>query len=129
MSRPELAPELRRFVVTNVPSVPYLEAILLLRAQPQRYWTAADMARRLYVSESAAASLLDAAVAAGVAATAPVAQAGVGYQPSSPELADLLDRLATHYAHDVVTVATLIHKQSDTRVRRFADAFVWRKES
>lgn len=131
MSRPELAPDLRRFIVTNIPSVPYLEAILLLRAAPQHRWSPPEMAARLYVSEAQAASLLDASVDAGIGARAPDSQLHVLYQPGTPELADVLDRLAAHYAADVVTVATLIHGRAPEPkpAQQFADAFRWRKES
>lgn len=135
MPRPELAPDLRRFIVTNIPSVPYLEAILLLRSQPQRGWTARDMAGRLYVGEAQAAALLDASVNAGIAARVPDTEtntdSSIVYQPATPELAQMLDRLATHYASDVITVATLIHHRppESTPAQQFADAFRWRKES
>lgn len=131
MSRPELAPDLRRFIVTNIPSVPYLEAILLLRADPQHRWSPSEMAARLYVGEAQAAALLDACVDAGIAVRAPESQQHVLYQPATPELAQVLDRLAAHYAADVVTVATLIHgRTKETHpAQQFADAFRLRKDS
>ncbi|TFY97526.1 hypothetical protein EZ242_18590 [Ramlibacter rhizophilus] len=129
MSRPELPPELRRYIVSNIPSVPYLEGILLMRAEPERAWSTQEMARRLYVSESDSAPLLESAVANGVAVAAEGAERAYRYQPVSPELAALLDRLAAHYAADVVTVATLIHGKGDKRAQQFADAFRWRKDS
>ena len=127
MTRPELSPDLRRFVVTNIPSVPYLEAILLLRAEPQRLWSVPDMARRLYIPEGDAAPLLAAAAEAGIAAP----ETGPAYRwaPASPELSIMLDRLAAHYAADVVTIATLIHGRTDKRAQQFADAFRWRKDT
>ena len=47
MTMSELPVDVRRFVLTSIPSVPYLEALLLLRAEPQHAWTAGDLARRL----------------------------------------------------------------------------------
>ena len=129
MSRPELPSDLRRFIVTNIPSVPYLEAILLLRAEPRKAWLVRDMAARLYIAEADAAQLLDSAASNGIAEVQAGDSPAYSYRPQSEELATMLDRLATHYAGDVVTVATLIHGRTDKRAQQFADAFRWRKDS
>lgn len=128
MSRPELSPELRRFIVTNLPSVPYLEGVLLMRAEPERLWTVREMARRLYVAEPEVGGLLEAAHAHGIAQRQAADEPTYCYRPQTPELATMLDQLAAHYASDVVTVATLIHGRGDKRAQQFADAFRWRKE-
>ena len=125
MSR-ELPDDLRRFILTSIPSVPYLEAVLLLRAQPQKGWTAAQLAHRLYVPEAQGAQLLhqlrDSAIVADSGGAA-----AVRYAPA-PELAVLLDGVAHAYAQDLVTVTELIHSRIDRRAQRFADAFRFRKE-
>jgi hypothetical protein len=125
MTSSELPADLRRFILTAVPSVPYLEAVLLLRAEAQQSWSAAELARRLYVPESQGAELLallgDSGVAAGEG------EAGrVRYAPSA-ELSGLIDRLAQAYSRDLVVVTELIHSRIDRRAQRFADAFRFRK--
>ena len=124
MSAPELAPDIRRFVLTNVPSVPYLEAVLLLRAEPQHRWDVADLARRLYVPERTASELLAELRTRGIAIAA---GNQVQYGPE-PGLADMLDRLAQAYAADLVTVSGLIHSRIDRRAQQFADAFRFRND-
>lgn len=132
MSRPELPADLRRFIVTSIPSVPYLEAVLLLRSEPDPGWSASQMARRLYLPEADAAALLEAAVASGLArAGDPAATGGGGryrFEPATPELEKVVARLASHYSVDMVAVAELIHSRVDKRAQQFADAFRWRKE-
>ena len=123
--RPEMAADLRRFILTSIPSVPYLEAVLLLRAEPAREWSAADVARRLYLPETRAAELLQQLASAGVASGAVDAYR---YQPAAAELRDMLDRLAAQYAADLVGVSDLIHS-GDKKARQFADAFRWRKDT
>ena len=54
MNRPPISEELRRFILTSVPSVPFLEALLLLRASPGQHWSGAMLARRLYIAERTA---------------------------------------------------------------------------
>lgn len=125
MSRPELPPEVRRFILTSVPSVPYLEALLLLRAEPAREWAVPDVARRLYLTEPRVAELLQALAEAGVAQPA---AAGFRYAPAQ-ELRGLLDSVAAHYAADIVGVSDLIHSRAGKKAQQFADAFRWRKDS
>jgi hypothetical protein len=129
MSRPELAPDLRRFVVTNIPSVPFLEAVLLLRADPAREWTPQDMAQRLYISAEQAHPLLESIAQGQIAVRSGNEPPRFRWGPGSPDIARMLDRLAAHYAGDVVTIATLIHGKTDMRAQKFADAFRWRKDS
>jgi hypothetical protein len=70
MTSPELPAEVRRFVLTSIPSVPYLEAVLLLRANPEQAWDAGHLARRLYVPERTGAELIALLKASGIAAPA-----------------------------------------------------------
>lgn len=126
MSSQELSPDLRRFILTSVPTVPYLEAVLLLRSDPAKEWDAGQLARRLYVAERRGAELLAQLRDGGI-----VEQVGdspaVRYAPA-PELRALLDDLAQAYAADLVAVSSLIHSRIDRRAQQFADAFRFRKD-
>ncbi|HEX7186062.1 MAG TPA: hypothetical protein VF756_29825 [Thermoanaerobaculia bacterium] len=51
MRRGKLPDDIRRFILTSVPSVPCLEAILLLRNDPDVGWDVQRLAARLYVAE------------------------------------------------------------------------------
>jgi hypothetical protein len=126
MTTPELPADVRRFLLTSVPSVPYLEALLLLRSNPDQAWDAAQLARRLYVPERTGAELV--ALLRDSTIAQPVEDTGaVRYAPAA-ELAELLDRVAHAYATDLVTVSGLIHSRIDRRAQQFADAFRFRKE-
>lgn len=126
MTSPELPADVRRFLLTSIPSVPYLEALLLLRADPAHAWDAGQLARRLYVPERTGAELVQLLRDSGIAAPEGAAGA-VRYAPEA-ELAALLDRVAQAYATDLLTVTELIHSRIDRRAQRFADAFRFRKE-
>jgi hypothetical protein len=41
----------------------------------------------------------------------------------------LLDRVATHYAGNLLAITDLIHSSINRRANQFADAFRWRKDS
>jgi hypothetical protein len=126
MSTPPLPAEVHRFVLTSIPSVPYLEAVLLLRAEPAARWDAARLARRLYVPEPSAAELVDQLAAAGIAS---MEGAAVRYAPATDELRELLDALAHAYTVNLVTVTDLIHSRTGKRAQQYADAFRWRTDN
>lgn len=121
--------EIRRFVLTSIPSVPSLEAALLLQAEPARRYTAAEVAARLYVPERAAAELLQALCAAGLVECADPAAGPFRYAPRDAALAASMTSLAALYAENLVGVTTLIHDATQKSARRFADAFKLRKDT
>jgi hypothetical protein len=129
MTYKELPDHVRRFILTSVPSVPYLEAILLLRGEPRAPWNAAAVARRLYLAEPIAGQLLQALASAGIAQPHPEAPDAFIYSPATPELSAMLEEVAKVYAANLVKVTDLIHSRVDRRAQQFADAFRWRKDS
>lgn len=125
MSVHDLPADVRRFILTSVPSVPYLEAVLLLRAEPVKDWDAAELARRLYVPERTAGDLLEQLRSSGMAQAS--TGSAVRYAPTA-ELAALIDQVAQAYASNLVGVTDLIHSRIDRRAQQFADAFRFRKD-
>lgn len=121
-----ISPEIRRFVLTSILSVPHLEALLLLRSAEADAWHSAAVAERLYVSETAARKLLDDLCKAGMIARR---EDGYIFQPHSPVLRNSIDQLAEVYARHLVDVTHLIHSRIDRQAQQFADAFRWRKDS
>jgi len=126
MTAAEIPDDLRRFILTSVPSVPYLEAILLLQHERGTGWTAPLLAQRLYLPEPRAVELLGNLHAAGIV-DASGAEQTFTYQPQAG-LAAMLERLAQLYAANLVAVTDLIHSGVDRRAYQFADAFRLRKD-
>jgi hypothetical protein len=120
--------EIRRFILTNIPSIPFLEALLLLHGDPDHDWDAGRLARSLYVNEHVALALLEALHAGGFA-DASQYPAFYRYRPASVALAELIDSLAAVYVANLVDVTNLVHARSSRKAQRFADAFLWRKDS
>ncbi|KGQ20557.1 hypothetical protein LF41_1094 [Lysobacter dokdonensis DS-58] len=119
-----ISPDLRRFVVAKIPSVSHLEALLLLRSTSAQ-WPIAQLGARLYVSDQQATRLVDDLQARGLALH-------VGdnalYEPRSEGLARAVDELAMAYGRKLVEITQLIHSANETKARRFADAFRYRKD-
>ncbi len=122
----ELSDELRRFLLT-IPSIPYLEAMLLLRggAGP---WSGEMVAKRLYLPVEQVLPLLQELRASGICRSAADVPEHYVYAPPQG-LAALIDRLAGVYARDLIGITNLIHAQSHShqRIQQFADAFKLRK--
>jgi hypothetical protein len=113
--------DVRRFILTSIPSVPYLEAMLLLRESSATEWEPFGVARRLYIGEAQALHLLQSLQQAGV-----VTRREDGrfvYGPVPQELAVLVERLAVCYARDLVGVTAIVHSRAERRALQFADAF------
>jgi hypothetical protein len=129
MDKANIPEDLRRFVLTSVPSVPFLEALLLLRGDAGQPWQTDTVARRLYIRERMADSLLEDLCTAGIAVRCEPPPGSYRYQPASEELRALIDRLADLYGKRLVEVTMLIHSSLDRKAHQFADAFKWRKDS
>ena len=130
MNQALIPEETRRFVLTSVPSVPFLEALLLLRADPGKPWTKDALARRLYIRDRVAETLLHDLCTAGMAARcAPPDQASYHYHPSSELLRSRIDNLADLYSKHRAEVTRLFHSSLDGKATQFADAFKLQKDS
>lgn len=128
MSTSMIPDDIRRFIMARIPSVPYLEALLLLRSDPAKTWSADRLTRSLYVSEATAMALVEALLANGVITQAESASL-FRYHPASEDLGRIFDMLAALYGAHLVEVTHLIHARTSRKAQRFADAFVWRKDS
>ena len=128
MDKPSIPEDLRRFVLTSIPSVPFLEALLLMRADPDHAWRRDTLARRLYVREKTAEDLLVDLCRARIVVPCQDGDA-YRYAPFDTGMRERIDRLADVYARHLVEVTHLIHSSLDRKAQQFADAFKWRKDS
>ena len=130
MANSSIPEDLRRFILTRIPSVPFLEALLLMRADVTQPWRRETLAARLYVRDKVADNLLAELCAAGMAERCPAPDGDTWrYHPESEALRARIDSLADLYATHLVEVTLLIHSTLDRKAQQFADAFTWRKES
>jgi hypothetical protein len=119
-----------RFILTSVPSVPYLEAMLWLRAHPGADHGVEEVARALYLAEGTARELLLALMDSGVLVqSGAVASARFRYRPRDARLAAQIDALSVAYAENLVAIAQLVHDATRRNAHRFADAFKLRKDT
>lgn len=122
---PRIPDAVRRFVLTSVPSVPFLEAARAFHSNPGSTVTLRNLASVLYVSEDAVESLVGGLVGRGI--VAPVDN-GYRYAPRDSELAAVLDELFKCYSANLVGMTNLIHDATQRSAEKFANAFKLRKE-
>jgi hypothetical protein len=126
MSKIPVPEEVRRFILTSIPSVPYVEALLLLRANSTRAWDSHNVASRLYIGENHALELLETMAEARIATRGE--DGTFVYAPATEDLRQVIDALANTYSQDLVAVTDLIHSSLDKRAHQFSDAFRWKKD-
>jgi hypothetical protein len=118
--------DVERFISTDIESVEQLEVLLLLRAAPDKEWTAQEVARALVSNVDSATGWL-----ARMADRGLLAELGGTYRyaPRTPDVAHTIDGLAESFAKYRVTVVGLIFSKPSERVRLFSDAFRIRRPS
>jgi integrase len=125
----DIPPELKQFVEQYIESVPQLEALLFLRNEPQREWTAAEIAKTLYLPEGVAGTLLADFVRRGVATLIPPSKDRYAYRTRDDETDRLIGQLQQAYHDRRVAVISLIYSKPLNKVQTFADAFRFSKEN
>jgi hypothetical protein len=116
--------DIQDFILQHIDSITQLEALLLLRADPDGRWEPARVARRLYTGEREVEAVL-----AGLCATELLScdQDVYRYDPRTDENRSLIDRLAAVYGRHLIPVTNMIHAK-ERRIREFANAFRFRKD-
>lgn len=118
-----------RFLQATAPGVDAAELLLLLHAQPEHAFTAAEAVAALRASvtldEAEAARHLAAFEAAGLATRD--AQGRTRYQPASELHAARVQTLAKAYRERPVTLIRVIYALRDKKIQSFADAFKVRR--
>lgn len=107
--------DVKRFILLSIPSIPFLEAMLLLRNEAAYAWDGRRLARRLYMEEEAADKLLRDLHAAGFLIVSEKNMSAYHYHPVSDSLRHSIDRLADTYIHNVVEISNLIHSKTSTK--------------
>lgn len=128
MNSSEIPDDIRRYVIQCVPSVPYIEAVLLMREGAASSWAADLLGRRLYLTEEDTLRLLARLQADGIVISVAGSDSKYRYAPNSPDLERIWTELAVVYARNLIEVSTLIHAKPAGKAQLLADAFVWRKE-
>ena len=125
----DLIPEdVRQFIVDKIDSVAELEGLLLVRKNPGTEWIVEALAQRLYTTRQQTEDVINHLHSQGFLAVNESEPPAYRYQPDSPKLAEMVDRVAEIYSNYLIPVTNLIHSKPQTKVQKFADAFKFRSK-
>jgi hypothetical protein len=99
--------EVRDFILKHIASVAQIEALLLIWSSPEERWGLAEIAARIYASETETAKALEALAADGFV----VCANGVFRLNASAENVELIRRLQEVYARCLIPVTDIIHSK------------------
>lgn len=122
----QLPREVRAFLHSCIESIEQLELLMLLRGS-QGGRTARDVAAVLRVPVPKARHDLETLAARGLLEVRVAEETSYRYGPKSPDLGRYCDLLAEYYVTARQTVFEFIATESRLSIKRFADAFKFRK--
>ena len=103
-----------------------LETLLLLRREPDRWWTRGDIATALRASDLVVNNSLERLCVAGLVM---VEEGGTTrYQPVDPALDDLVEGAEQYYARSPDAVRRMIVAAANPGITAFADSFRLKKD-
>jgi hypothetical protein len=112
-----------RFLARYVQSIEYLEILLLLADQPDRRFTADEIAQAIYSVSGSATRRLDRMVADRLVESFDESPRSYRFAPEDARLNGLVSQVAETYRERRVAVITLIASRPMDNVRAFSDAF------
>jgi hypothetical protein len=125
----ELPKDVQQLLREQIRSIEQLEILLLLREEPERHWTPADVYKKVRSSERSVEQTLNGFVKRGMATRIEGPQPSFHFAPQSPQLADTLGSLAHLYTERRVRIVEAIYSEPVSEVEEFAKAFRLRKDS
>jgi len=129
MRTESLSPGLAHFIQQHIQSIRQLEVLLLLHATPTKEWTAEKVARDLCSNETSTLTWLEIFRSQGLLTSAAAAPLSFRYDPSRPELAEMVSQLAQEYKIRPLKVIDVFLAQPATKMMNFMEAFKIKKES
>lgn len=114
------------FIKDSFRSVWSLELLLLLKSDPGRAWSSADLVDRLRGSDSVVRQSVESLVAGGLILVED--DGAARYAPASADLKSLVEKAEKLYAKKPDAVRRLIVLSSNDQLTAFADAFRLRKD-
>jgi hypothetical protein len=123
LSGSPVSPELRQLLEQRLASVEQIEVVLLLMREPDRSWTAPEVAQALGAAPEAVAMRLFLLASSALILFEAAAVPRYRYASRDREQDRLLRELAQVYANDRRTIASIVETGPRDPIRSFADAF------
>jgi hypothetical protein len=121
MAHRDIPKNVRQVIARHIESVQQVEILALLREEPERGWTVADISRSLHIAPAACEAWLDEFAAARL-----VDRDGDGFRHAA-RTRDA-DDLVECYSRRRLAVIDSIYNKPSTAIQSFSDAFRLRKD-
>jgi hypothetical protein len=122
--------DIKCFLLVNIDSIAQWEALLLLRSNPEKEWSAQALARNIYTDEHEMEHLLKQLAERDVLITqGSPPSVSYRYCLQNSELVQIINRTADLYRSGyLIPITHIIHSKSKSKIQQFADAFKIRKD-
>ena len=120
-------PEVDRFIIDTIDSVPHLEALLLLWQNQTQNWSVEGVAKRLWIDPDDTRSILQDLTRNQFLTVATEEAEEYCYRPDSGN-DRILRGVAEVYRQEMIRISRMIHAKPSSAVRAFARAFRFTKE-
>jgi hypothetical protein len=128
MSSDTLPAPVKQLLSRHIRSVEQLEVLLLLRSQPQRAWTAAEVYDVIRSSQTSIAARLHAFASDGLAVEEQGSPPTFRFAPKDENTRSAVDQTAAAYQTWRIRVIEAIFAPEADPAQSFADAFKLRKD-
>lgn len=118
--------QLERFLRNSIRSAWQLELLLLLRKEPSRAWSIAELIRQLRASRLVVNDALLTLQRDDLVVPEPAEH--FRYRPATAEMTKVVNELAETYASQPMSIMNVIWSTPRSNIEIFADAFRFRKD-
>lgn len=122
-----LRSQVEDFLLASVDSVEQCEILVTMRTSMERWWTAVDLARELYLSEVPTSQDLETLATRGLLEVRSAADLRYRIALLSADLTKAVDELADAYRTNRMDVLNYIVRRKGRALKHFADAFNFRR--
>lgn len=121
-------PDVDRFIIEEIDSVPHLEALLCIKQQAPERFSAEQIAGKLYISANQGAAILEDLHRRGLIERDAAAATRFYYDTGVDSRNRLIEAVDITYRRELIRISGIIHSKASPGVRAFANAFRFRKE-
>lgn len=123
-----ISDNVKKFIQTYVSSIPYVEAILLIRSDDKKNWSITDVSQRLFIDDKTVEPIIKQLIKAKIIITDPKLSYLYKYSPDNEDIKMVIDELSVCYSAHLVEVTNLIYSNIEQNASKLSKGFMWRDD-
>jgi hypothetical protein len=129
MKKSPIPDEVKYYILDSVPSIPYLEAMLLMKSQLLQQWDIDTLSKRLFITKNATEQVVKQLLLSGIIKSSENDTQFYYFHPIDDKLNTLIDQLGALYITNLVEITNMVHSRNEqSAAQKFSEAFMWRKD-